>query len=100
YPPRSSDRRRKLAAPLQFDQAACLTRLQATSTRGVRDHIRCVGGDAKPSGSASHASETASLKLTFVGDPPPTKTCPACLSDDLTPAARKCKHCGSNLSPA
>jgi large conductance mechanosensitive channel len=37
---------------------------------------------------------------TVFGDPPPTKTCPACLSDDLNPAASKCKHCGSNLSPA
>jgi large conductance mechanosensitive channel len=32
------------------------------------------------------------------GDPPPTKTCPACLSDDLNPAASKCKYCGSVLS--
>ncbi len=31
------------------------------------------------------------------GDPPPTKTCPACLSDDLNPAATKCKYCGSDL---
>lgn len=29
------------------------------------------------------------------GDPAPTKTCPECLSSDLDPAARKCKHCGS-----
>jgi len=36
-------------------------------------------------------------KVVF-GDPPPTKTCPACLSDDLNPAATKCKHCGSDLS--
>ena len=28
-------------------------------------------------------------------DPPATKTFPACLSDDLNPAASKCKHCGS-----
>ncbi len=32
------------------------------------------------------------------GEPPPTKTCPACLSDDLNPAASKCKHCGSVLT--
>ncbi|HEX5454703.1 MAG TPA: MscL family protein [Stellaceae bacterium] len=32
------------------------------------------------------------------GDPPLTKTCPACLSDDLAPAASKCKHCGSDLA--
>jgi large conductance mechanosensitive channel len=35
---------------------------------------------------------------TVFGDPPPTKTCPAGLSDDLNPAATKCKHCGSDLS--
>ena len=34
------------------------------------------------------------------GDPPPTKTCPACLSDDLNPAATKCKHCGADISRA
>ena len=34
---------------------------------------------------------------TMFGDPPPTKTCPACLSDDLNPAATKCKYCGSDL---
>jgi large conductance mechanosensitive channel len=26
---------------------------------------------------------------TVFGDPPPTKTCPACLSDDLNPAATR-----------
>lgn len=36
-------------------------------------------------------------KVVF-GDPPPTKTCPACLSDDLNPAATKCKHCGTELA--
>jgi large conductance mechanosensitive channel len=30
------------------------------------------------------------------GDPPPVKTCPACLSDDLPIAASKCKYCGTN----
>jgi large conductance mechanosensitive channel len=35
-------------------------------------------------------------KVVF-GDPPPTKTCPACLSDDLNPAASKCKHCCTEL---
>ncbi|MGH7986778.1 MAG: MscL family protein, partial [Candidatus Binataceae bacterium] len=34
------------------------------------------------------------------GDPPPTKTCPACLSDDLNPAASKCKYCGSEVGHA
>jgi large conductance mechanosensitive channel len=31
---------------------------------------------------------------TVFGDPAPTKTCPACLSDDLNLAATRCKHCG------
>jgi large conductance mechanosensitive channel len=34
---------------------------------------------------------------TVFGDPAPTATCPACLSDDLNPAATKCKHCGTDL---
>jgi large conductance mechanosensitive channel len=34
------------------------------------------------------------------GDPPSTKTCPACLSDDLNPAAARCKHCGFDLGRA
>lgn len=35
-------------------------------------------------------------KVVF-GDPPPTKSCPACLSDDLNPAATRCKHCGVDI---
>lgn len=38
-------------------------------------------------------------KIVF-GDPPPTKSCPACLSDDLNPAATRCKHCGSDIGRA
>jgi large conductance mechanosensitive channel len=34
---------------------------------------------------------------TVFGDPPPTKTCPFCLSGDLPPAATKCLHCASEL---
>ncbi|MGC9668642.1 MscL family protein [Planosporangium sp. 12N6] len=34
--------------------------------------------------------------ITVFGPPTPTKTCPACLSDDLKPAATKCKYCGSD----
>ncbi|HYA45089.1 MAG TPA: MscL family protein [Acidimicrobiales bacterium] len=34
------------------------------------------------------------------GDPPPTKACPYCLSDDLPLAASKCKHCASELKAA
>ena len=33
--------------------------------------------------------------VTVFGDPPPVKTCPYCLSDDLPVAASKCKYCGS-----
>src|SRR2546423_12858993 len=54
-----------MAAPLQYDQAACLARLQATSTRGVRARIRRGAGCATPTGSAGHAGATANLKLTF-----------------------------------
>ena len=35
---------------------------------------------------------------TVFGDPPPTKTCPACLSDDLNPAATRWKYCGSDIA--
>jgi large conductance mechanosensitive channel len=35
---------------------------------------------------------------TVFGDPAPTKTFPECRSDDLDPAASKCKHCGSSLA--
>ncbi|HET9188011.1 MAG TPA: MscL family protein [Acidothermaceae bacterium] len=31
------------------------------------------------------------------GEAPPMQTCPACLSDDIPLAARKCKHCLSDL---
>ena len=34
------------------------------------------------------------------GDPPPVKTCPYCLSDDLPAAAAKCKYCGSEQPAA
>ncbi|MGN6789552.1 MAG: large conductance mechanosensitive channel protein MscL [Rhodanobacteraceae bacterium] len=37
---------------------------------------------------------------TVFGDPKPTKTCPACLSDDLDPAATRCKHCTTELKPS
>jgi large conductance mechanosensitive channel len=33
--------------------------------------------------------------ITVFGDPPPVKTCPACLSDDLPIAASKCKYCAT-----
>jgi large conductance mechanosensitive channel len=31
-------------------------------------------------------------------DPPPTKACPACLSDGLPLGATKCKYCGTELT--
>ncbi len=34
------------------------------------------------------------------GDPAPTKTCPACLSEDLPVAATKCRHCATDQPPA
>ena len=35
-------------------------------------------------------------KMVFA-EPPQTKTCPACLSDDLNTAATRCKHCGADI---
>jgi len=37
---------------------------------------------------------------TVFGDPTPTATCPACLSDDLPLGATACKHCGRDLPQA
>ncbi len=34
--------------------------------------------------------------VTVFGDPAPTKTCLACLSDDLPAAASKCKYCATD----
>jgi large conductance mechanosensitive channel len=34
------------------------------------------------------------------GDPPPVKTCPACLSADLPVAATRCKYCSIDLPTA
>ena len=48
---------------VQFDQAACLTRLQASSTRGVRDHIRRVAGCATSTGFAGHLLHTVKTEL-------------------------------------
>lgn len=33
-------------------------------------------------------------------EPPPTKACPACLSDGLPLEATKCRYCGTALTPA
>jgi large conductance mechanosensitive channel len=42
----------------------------------------------------------ARLGKTVFGDPPPTMTCRACLSDDLNPTATRCKHCGADIGRA
>jgi len=34
------------------------------------------------------------------GDPPPVKTCPACLAEDLPAAASKCRYCGTEQTAA
>jgi large conductance mechanosensitive channel len=36
--------------------------------------------------------------VTVFGSPPPAKTCPACLSDDLALGATRCKYCGSDVA--
>ena len=61
----SSDHHRKLAASLQHRPPACLSRLQATRTGGLRAGIIRVAGCATPTGSAGHAGVTASSQLTF-----------------------------------
>src|SRR5512144_2791192 len=65
-----SDRHRELAASLQHDQAACIARLQATSSRGVRACIRRVAGCATSTTFAGHASTEAGLELTCHLDHP------------------------------
>jgi large conductance mechanosensitive channel len=37
--------------------------------------------------------------ITVFGEPPPSQTCPACLSEGLPLAATKCRFCGSSLAP-
>jgi large conductance mechanosensitive channel len=36
--------------------------------------------------------------VSVFGEPDPTKTCFACLSDDIPVGATKCRHCSSELS--
>jgi large conductance mechanosensitive channel len=38
--------------------------------------------------------------VSVFGEPAPTKTCPACLSDDLPLGATKCRHCATTLEAA
>jgi large conductance mechanosensitive channel len=35
--------------------------------------------------------------VTVFGEPPPARTCPACLSEGLPVAATKCRYCGTTL---
>lgn len=35
--------------------------------------------------------------VTVFGEPPPAKSCPECLSEDLPVAATKCRYCGSSI---
>jgi large conductance mechanosensitive channel len=35
--------------------------------------------------------------VTVFGEPPPAKSCPQCLSEDLPIAATKCRYCGSTI---
>src|SRR5215831_10180149 len=65
HSPRGPNRHRELAAALQHDQAARIARIQAASSGGICPCLRRVAGCATPTGSAGHASATASLKLTF-----------------------------------
>lgn len=46
-----------------------------------------------------YKSVMARVGKTVFGDPAPTKTCPACRSGDLDPAATRCKHCTTELKP-
>ena len=38
--------------------------------------------------------------VSVFSDPPPTKTCPFCFSDDLPAEATKCKYCTSDVPAA
>ena len=38
--------------------------------------------------------------VTVFGEPPPVKTCPYCLSEDLPAAATKCRYCGADQPAA
>ena len=53
----------KAGGAITIRQAACLTRLQATSTRGERARLRRVAGCATSTGFAGHAGAAPNLKL-------------------------------------
>jgi hypothetical protein len=39
----------------------------------------------------------ARMGKTVFAAPPPPRPAPACLSDDLNPSAKRCKHCGADI---
>ena len=45
-----------------------------------------------------YRSYSARRGISVFGDPPPTKACPACLSDGLPLEATKCRYCGTALT--
>ena len=47
-----------------------------------------------------YRSYQARLGNTVFGEPGPTKSCPECLSDELSLAATKCKYCAAALPAA
>jgi large conductance mechanosensitive channel len=38
--------------------------------------------------------------VTVFGEPPPVKSCPECLSEDLPLAATRCRYCGTSVPAA
>ena len=62
---RSQNRHRELAPSLQRRSAACFSRLQTTSTGGLRARAHSVAGCATSTSSAGHAGATAIFQLTF-----------------------------------
>ncbi len=47
-----------------------------------------------------YRSYSARRGKTVFGEPAATKSCPECLSDDLPPAATRCRYCGTSLPAA
>jgi len=45
-----------------------------------------------------YRSYSARRGISVFGDPPPTKACPACLSDGLPLEATKCRYCATELT--
>jgi large conductance mechanosensitive channel len=47
-----------------------------------------------------YKANSARRGVAVFGEPPPVKTCPACLFADLPAAASKCKYCGTDQPAA